>query len=130
MSQVETWPGVVRAKAHCGIGRALAVDGRQIAHIHHGNTIELRLGRSAIIRMDAALAASGQVTIRPDDGAGRDWVAICLQVPGDERLALTLASVAIHAALVTERTADGRLSGCGLADRRSYRPSSPSLAGR
>lgn len=131
MSQIETWPGIVRTRAHCGVGRALAVDGTQIAHVHHGNTIDLRLGRPAIVRMDAALASSGQVTIRPDDAAGRDWVTICLHVPGDETLALTLASVAIHAVLVTEQpAAGGRPAGCGLAGRRAYRPSSLSPAGR
>jgi Family of unknown function (DUF5519) len=129
MSQVETWPGIVRAKADCGVGRALAVNGRQIAHVHHGDTIELRLGRPAIVRMDAALAASGQVTIRPEDGAGRDWVTIRLHVPGDETLALTLASVAIQA-VAEPPPAGRRAAGCSLADRRSYLRSSLSPAGR
>jgi luciferase-like monooxygenase len=131
MSQVETWPEIVRSRADCGVGRALAVSGRQIAHVHHGHAIELRLGRPAIVRMDAALASSGQVTIRPDDGAGRDWVTVSLHTPGDEAVALSLASAAIHAALVAEPPVTGdRSAGCSLAGRRPYRTSSLSLVGR
>lgn len=96
MLQVAAWPGVSRTRAECGVGQALAIGGRQIAHLHHDATIELRLGRPAIARMGEALVASGQVAVRSSADAGRDWVSVGLHGPGDETLAIALASVAIQ----------------------------------
>jgi hypothetical protein len=113
LAQVETWPGIIRARAECGVGHALAIEGSQIIHLHHDNTVELRLGRPVIARMGDALLASGQVAIRPYGGAGSDWVSVCLEARADETLAIALASVAIQAV-----TADGVMrghgSGCSL----------------
>jgi hypothetical protein len=106
MAQVETWPGIIRVRADCGVGQALAVEGSQIIHLHHDNTVEVRLGRPVIARMGEALLASEQVAIRPYGHAGSDWVGVCLQVPADERLAMALASVAI------QEVTDRRSSGC------------------
>ena len=113
LAQVETWPGIVRARADCGVGQALAIEGRQIIHLHHDNTVELRLGRPVIARMGEALPASGQVTIRPSGGAGSDWVSVCLEARADETLAIALASVAIQT-VMAGGVARGRRSGCGL----------------
>jgi hypothetical protein len=109
LAQVETWPGIVRTRADCGVGHALAIEGGQIIHLHHDNTVELRLGRPAIARMGDVLLASGQVTIR----SGSDWVSVCLQARADETLAIALASVAIQTA-TARGAAYGRRSGCSL----------------
>jgi hypothetical protein len=114
MLQVAAWPGVSRIRADCGVGQALAIGGRQIAHLHHDTTIELWLGRPAIARMGEALMASGQVAVRSSADAGRDWVSVGLHVPGDETLAIALASVAIQAVGAGERHEP---AGCALADR-------------
>jgi hypothetical protein len=113
LAQVETWPGIIRARADCGVGHALAIEGSQIIHPHHDNTVELRLGRPVIARMGDALLASGQVAIRPYGGAGSDWVSVCLEARADETLAIALASVAIQT-VTAGGTMRGRRSGCSL----------------
>jgi hypothetical protein len=118
LAQVETWPGILRARADCGVGQALAIEGSQIIHLHHDNTIELRLGRPVIARMGDALLASGQVAIRPYGGAGSDWVGVCLEARADETLAIALASVAIQTVTAKGATTDRR-SGCSLVGLRT-----------
>jgi|tagenome__1003787_1003787.scaffolds.fasta_scaffold20732310_2 hypothetical protein len=113
LAQVETWPGVIRTRADCGVGHALAIEGSQIIHLHHDSTVELRLGRPVIGRMGDALLASGQVTIRPYGGAGGDWVSVSLEARADETLAIALASVAIQT-VTAGGAIRGRRSGCSL----------------
>jgi Family of unknown function (DUF5519) len=113
LAQVETWPGIFRSRADCGVGHALAIEGSQIIHLHHDNTVELRLGRPAIARMGDVLLASGQVTIRPYGSDGSDWVSVCLEARADEKLAMALASVAIQT-VTAGGTIYGRRSGCSL----------------
>jgi luciferase-like monooxygenase len=118
MSRLATWPEIVCTRADCGVGQAVAVGGTQIAHLHHANTIELRLGRPAIARMGKTLVASGQVAIRSETGAGKDWVVVPLQAPSDENLAIALASLAIRAVSdLSPQGRDQRSSGCRLTGR-------------
>lgn len=113
LAQVETWPGIIRARAACGIGQALAIEGSQIIHLHHDSTVELCLGRPAIARMGDVLLASGQVAIRPYGDAGSDWVGVHLEARADETLAIALASVAIQT-VTAGGPLSGRRSGCSL----------------
>ncbi|MCP2340890.1 luciferase domain-containing protein [Actinomadura rupiterrae] len=93
LEQVGSWPGVSVVRADCGLGRALAADGRQVLHLHGGDEAEFRLTRPVLERLGEALAGSGRVRVRP----GGEWVAIRLDTDSDVALALALTSVAIKA---------------------------------
>ncbi len=118
LSQVETWPGVSRARAECGVGHALAVRGTQILHVHSESAVELRLGRPAIDRMGEVLAHSGQAEIRSSGDHGEDWVGIRLYVAADEALAVALASVAIQSVEGTRGPMPIVMGACALAGGR------------
>ncbi|RFU40112.1 hypothetical protein DZF91_18825 [Actinomadura logoneensis] len=108
LEQVGSWPDVAVVRADCGLGSALAADGRQVLHLHGGDEAEFRLTRPVLERLGAALAGSGRVRVRP----GGEWVAVRLDTDSDMALALSLTSVALKATTGTRAP-----SPCGaLAD--------------
>ncbi|MCO5968684.1 luciferase domain-containing protein [Actinoallomurus soli] len=93
MAQVASWPGVRRGRAACGLGTALKIDGRQLAHVHADGCAELRLTWPVIGRLRRPLLESGRVQLAP----GGDWIRVRLDSDGDVDLFTSLASVAIKA---------------------------------
>ncbi|WP_345355342.1 luciferase family protein [Actinoallomurus liliacearum] len=93
MARVASWPGVRSGRAACGLGTALKVGGRQLAHVHADGCAELRLTWPVIGRLRRPLLESGRVQLAP----GGDWIRVRLDTDGDVDLFASLASVAIKA---------------------------------
>lgn len=74
-------------------GRALALPGRQIAHVHQGDLVEVLLTRPVIARISTALMTSGRVDVPPHG----DWIQIHLDTENDLLLMESLLSLAIQA---------------------------------
>jgi hypothetical protein len=110
--RLETWSGVSKVRADCGVGVALQASGNQIVHLHTDSEAELRLTRPVVERLGDTLTASGQVAIRP----GGEWVVVRLDTDSDVALVISLASVAIKAN-TTGCTAPRAHSPCGAAVR-------------
>ncbi|GAB3987727.1 hypothetical protein GCM10029978_107650 [Actinoallomurus acanthiterrae] len=93
MARVAAWPGVRSGRAACGLGTALNVGGRQLAHLHADGAAELRLTWPVIGRLRRPLLESGRVQMAP----GGDWIRVQIDGDSDVDLFVSLASVAIKA---------------------------------
>ncbi|TDD96098.1 luciferase family protein [Actinomadura rubrisoli] len=111
VARLRTWPGVSVVRADCGVGVALCAGGRQIMHLHGGDEAELCLTRPVVDRLGGALADSGRALVRP----GGDWVAVRLDTDSDLAMVMSLASVAIKAALNRPVGAGARIAPCAAA---------------
>lgn len=107
LARVVSWPGVRRGRAACGLGTALNVDGRQLAHLHADGFAELRLTWPVIGRLRRPLLECGRVQMAP----GGDWISVRLDSDSDVDLFTSLASVAIKANVGRRR--DGRAERAG-----------------
>ncbi|MUN39097.1 luciferase domain-containing protein [Actinomadura litoris] len=92
LGRFRDWP-LTACRADCPPGRALAVHGRQIVHLHQGNMAEVLLTESVARRMTDALTATDRVIIPPDSG----WVQVHLDTDNDLFLLQSLVSLAIQA---------------------------------
>lgn len=92
IDRFRNWP-LTACRADCPPGRALAVSGLQIVHLHQGDLAEVFLTRPVICRLTAALTASGRVDLPSDVG----WVQVHLDTDSDLFLLESLVSLAIQA---------------------------------
>ncbi|HEX2315858.1 MAG TPA: luciferase family protein, partial [Thermomonospora sp.] len=118
MARLESWPSMRRARAGCGIGTGLGVGACQVVHLHSGDEAELLLTRPVVDRLQAVLLASGRVSVQP----GGHWIRVGLHTESDVTLVLTLASLAIKAALDSGCVGTGQCVPCGAARPRAQRP--------
>ena len=83
-------PGVTSGKSQVGPGPAWFIAGREFAHFHHGNVVDLRLPR----QLQKTLRGDARVRFRK---SASDWVEIEFQRPDDVRWVAELASQAASA---------------------------------
>lgn len=86
------WP-LTECRADCPPGRALALRGLQIVHLHREDLAEVLLTQEVIRRLGTALTASGRVDLPAVTG----WVQVRLDTDGDLFLLQSLVSLAIQA---------------------------------
>ncbi|MCO5971940.1 luciferase domain-containing protein [Actinoallomurus soli] len=86
------WP-LTECRADCPPGRALALRGLQIVHLHREGLAEVLLTQEVISRLGTALTASGRVDLPTVTG----WVQVRLDTDGDLFLLQSLVSLAIQA---------------------------------
>jgi hypothetical protein len=103
-------------------GRALALHGLQVVHLHGDDSAEVFLTQPVIGRLDAALSASGRVDIFADAG----WVQVRLDTESDLFLLQSLVSLAIQAHDPTSRMVRHTITTCP----RSLRESEPRTSRR
>jgi hypothetical protein len=84
---------LTECRADQASGRALALHGLQVVHLHGGDSAEVFLTAPVIGRLDAVLSASGRVDIFADTG----WVQVRLDTDSDLFLLQSLVSLAIQA---------------------------------
>nr|WP_307797195.1 luciferase family protein [Actinomadura barringtoniae] len=110
VDRLNSWPGVAKVRADCGMGVALTAGGSQIMHLHTDDEAELRLSRPVIERLGGVLTESGRVRIKPDS----EWIAVRLDTDSDMALVVSLASVAIKASTAAD-IAPHSYAPCGAA---------------
>lgn len=93
LEQLGAWPALNVCRAPAVGGDGLAVDSRQIVHLHRTDEAEVYLTQSAVARLRKALVASGRVEFQ----AGSGWVKVRLECDSDVSLLASLVSVAIKA---------------------------------
>ncbi|GAA4617057.1 hypothetical protein GCM10023195_75980 [Actinoallomurus liliacearum] len=92
IDRFQKWP-LTECRADCPPGRALALHGLQIVHLHGGDLAEVLLTQEVISRLGTALTASGRVDLSPAAG----WAQVHLDTDGDLFLLQSLVSLAIQA---------------------------------
>ncbi|MBA9005818.1 luciferase domain-containing protein [Thermomonospora cellulosilytica] len=92
IDRFRNWP-LTACRADCPPGRALALPGLQIVHLHQGDLAEVLLTQKVICRLSTTLTASGRVDTCRDTG----WVQVHLDTDGDLFLLQSLVSLAIQA---------------------------------
>ncbi|REE94711.1 luciferase family protein [Thermomonospora umbrina] len=120
MARLESWPSIRRGRAECGDGIGLGAGACQVVHLHSGDQAELLLTGPVIERLREVLVDSGRVTVPP----GGDWVRVGLHTDSDVALVVTLASLAIRAALDSECFGTGQCGPCGVARTDGHRSAS------
>lgn len=92
IDRFRSWP-LRECRADWPPGRALALHGLQLVHLHRGDVAEVLLSRQLIGRIATALITSGRVDVRCDTG----WVRVRLDTDSDLFLLESLVSLAIQA---------------------------------
>ena len=88
-------PGVTCGKSRLGSGLAWFIAGREFAHLHHGNVVDLRLPR----QLQKTLRGDGRVRSRK---SASDWVEVEFHRPEDARWVAELAHQATKALTATD----------------------------
>ncbi|MFB9831262.1 luciferase domain-containing protein [Actinoallomurus acaciae] len=92
IDRFQNWP-LRECRANCPPGRALALHGLQLVHLHRDDLAEVFLTHQVIRRLGATLTASGRVDLVADT----DWVQVHLDTNSDLSLLESLVSLAIQA---------------------------------
>lgn len=98
-TRLTDWPAVRRSRSGRGAATTFTVTPRaghtiHLLHLHGHHEAELCLTWPVIERLGDTLRRSGPVRVQPGD----DWIRLRLDGESDISLALTLISLAIHAA--------------------------------
>jgi Family of unknown function (DUF5519) len=92
IDRFQNWP-LTESRMRHPPGRALALHGLRVLHLHRDDLAEVFLTGPVIDRLDTALSASGRVDVFADTG----WVQVHLDTEGDLFLLQSLVSLAIQA---------------------------------
>jgi hypothetical protein len=92
--RLERYPRLERRPSRFGDSHSYFVGGREIAHFHGDERMDLRLTRERIRELKAEGALDPRVKTR---GPSADWAAVRLVEPGDVALALQLMDEAMRA---------------------------------
>jgi hypothetical protein len=108
--------GVAVGEGAFAPGPALWLGTREVAHVHGGCTLEVRLTKAEIRRRRDELAADGRVTLR---ASASDWVELTVESADDREWAANVVLAAIEA---NRATAPAGLppTGAALARRRRF----------
>ena len=85
--RIRELPGVRRGRSRFGGRDAYLLDGREVAHFHESDEIDLRLTRDVIRERRAALRGDPRIGFR--DGRS-DWLTVRLRAPEDVEFAFEL----------------------------------------
>ena len=111
--------GVDESPSSFSESQAFWVNGTEIAHLHRGNVLEIRLGREQLRLRRAELRAIPYVRMRMSSTA--DWLEVVLGEPDSVALAVSL----VEAAADIHRAPDGTIpkpppEGAALEQRRRF----------
>lgn len=86
--------GAVEGESMFSDGQAWWVNGKEIAHFHTDDELEIRLTKAVIREQRAALKADDRVTLRP---SGADWITVTVTTAKDVTFVVTLVEQAAAA---------------------------------
>jgi hypothetical protein len=121
IDRFQNWP-LTECRADHAPGRAMALHGLQLVHLHRADLAEAFLTQKIACRLGTALTASGRVDIPADTG----WVQVHLDTDSDLSLLESLVSLAIQANDPTSHPLHRTMTPCPayaprLASRSSWR---------
>jgi len=92
--QIANLPGVEERPSRYGHGRSFAAGGREIAHFHGDERLDVRLTRAEIRARKRAGGLDGRLMSR---GSSSDWVEIRIVGAPDVAFALSVVEEAVRA---------------------------------
>ena len=92
--RLEELPGLTRRPSRSGGSRSYFLAGREVAHFHGDQRMDLRLTKERVPKLKSAGLLDSRVTIR---GQYAEWVAVALTDPRDVEYALQLLEELIRA---------------------------------